>query len=76
MLYSLVACHCVQDSQLSTSTHCDQILHSSFPLTIYLLFAISLHHQGALGMERLSPKRLSAEGLWAGLVYWRPRKIC
>ena len=31
---------------------------------------------GALGMERLSLKRLSAEGLWGGLLYWGPRMIC
>jgi hypothetical protein len=32
--------------------------------------------KGALGMKRLSLKRLSAEGLWGGLLYWGPRKIC
>jgi hypothetical protein len=30
----------------------------------------------ALGMERFSLKRLSAEGLWGGLLYWGPWKIC
>jgi hypothetical protein len=28
--------------------------------------------KGTLGMERLSPKRLSAQGLWGGLLYWEP----
>jgi hypothetical protein len=32
--------------------------------------------KGALGMERFSRKRLSAEGLWGGLLYWEPWKIC
>ena len=32
--------------------------------------------KGALGIERLSLKRLSAEGLWGGLLYWGPWKIC
>jgi hypothetical protein len=32
--------------------------------------------EGALGMEHLSLKRLSAEGLWGGLLYWGPRQIC
>jgi len=32
--------------------------------------------KGALGMEILSPKRLSAEGPWGALLYWRPWKIC
>jgi len=27
-------------------------------------------------MERLSLKRLSAEGLQGGLIYWGPWKIC
>jgi len=27
-------------------------------------------------MERFSPKRLGAEGLWGGLLYWRPWKMC
>jgi len=27
-------------------------------------------------MERFSLKRPSAEGLWAGLLYWGPCKIC
>jgi hypothetical protein len=31
--------------------------------------------KGALGMERLSLKRLSVEGLWGGLLYWEPWKI-
>jgi len=26
----------------------------------------------ALGMERLSLERLSAESLWGGLLYWGP----
>jgi len=26
----------------------------------------------ALGMEHFSLKRLSAEGLWGGLLYWDP----
>jgi hypothetical protein len=30
----------------------------------------------ALGMERFSMKRLSAEGLWGGLLYWGTWKIC
>jgi hypothetical protein len=30
----------------------------------------------ALGMEHFSLKRLSAEGLWGGLLDWRPWKIC
>jgi hypothetical protein len=30
----------------------------------------------ALGMELFSLKRLSAEGLWGGLLYWGPWKIC
>jgi hypothetical protein len=32
--------------------------------------------KGALGMERFSLKRLSVEGLWGGLLYWGPWKIC
>ena len=28
--------------------------------------------KGALGMERFSLRRLSAEGLWGGLLYWGP----
>jgi len=28
--------------------------------------------KGALGMEHFSLKRLSAEGLWGGLLYWGP----
>jgi hypothetical protein len=32
--------------------------------------------KGALGMGRLSLKRLSAEVLWGGLLYWGPQKIC
>ena len=32
--------------------------------------------KGALRMERLSLKRLSAEGLYGGLIYWGPWKIC
>ena len=31
--------------------------------------------KGALGMERFSLKRLSAEGLCGGLLDWRPWKI-
>jgi len=27
-------------------------------------------------MERFSLNRLSAEGLWGGLLYWGPWKIC
>ena len=27
-------------------------------------------------MERFSLKRLSAEGLWGGLLYWGPWNIC
>ena len=30
----------------------------------------------ALGMEYFSLKRLSAKGLWGGLLYWGPWKIC
>jgi len=30
----------------------------------------------ALGIERFSLKRLSVEGLWGGLLYWGPWKIC
>jgi hypothetical protein len=30
----------------------------------------------ALGTGRFSQKRLSAEGLWGGLPYWGPWKIC
>jgi hypothetical protein len=30
----------------------------------------------ALGMELFSLKRLSVEGLWGGLLYWGPWKIC
>jgi hypothetical protein len=26
-------------------------------------------------MEHFCPKRLRAEGLWGGLLYWRPWKI-
>ena len=32
--------------------------------------------KGALGMERFSLNRLSAEGLCGGLLYWGPWKIC
>ena len=32
--------------------------------------------KGALGIEHFSLKRLSAEGLWGGLLYWGPWKIC
>ena len=32
--------------------------------------------KGTLGMEHLSLKRLSAEGLWGGLLYLGPWKIC
>ena len=32
--------------------------------------------EGALGRERFSLKRLSAEGLRGGLLYWGPWKIC
>ena len=32
--------------------------------------------KGVLGIERFSLKRLSAEGLWEGLLYWGPWKIC
>jgi hypothetical protein len=32
--------------------------------------------KGALGMEHLSLKRLSPAGLWGGLLYWGPWKIC
>ena len=32
--------------------------------------------KGALGMEHFSLKRLSAEGLWVGLLNWGPWKIC
>jgi hypothetical protein len=31
--------------------------------------------KGALGIERVSLKRLSAEGLWGGLLYWGPWNI-
>ena len=31
---------------------------------------------GALGMEHCSLKGISAEGLWGGLLYWGPWKIC
>jgi hypothetical protein len=31
--------------------------------------------KGAVGMEHLSLKRLSAEGLLEGLLYWGTRKI-
>jgi hypothetical protein len=31
--------------------------------------------KGTLGMERFSLKRLIAEGLWGGLLYWGPWKI-
>jgi hypothetical protein len=30
----------------------------------------------ALGLECFSLKRLSAEGLWGGLLYWGLWKIC
>ena len=30
----------------------------------------------APGMERFSLKRLSVDGLWGGLLYWGPWKIC
>jgi len=30
----------------------------------------------AVGMEHFSLMRLSAEGLWEGLLYWRLWKIC
>ena len=30
----------------------------------------------APGMERFSLKRLSEAGLWEGLLYWGPWKIC
>jgi hypothetical protein len=29
-----------------------------------------------LGIGHFSLKRLSAEGLWGGLLYWGPWKIC
>jgi len=29
-----------------------------------------------LQIKRFSLKRLSAEGLWGGLLYWGPWKIC
>jgi hypothetical protein len=29
-----------------------------------------------LGVQRLSLKKPSAEGLWGGLLFWGPRKIC
>jgi hypothetical protein len=32
--------------------------------------------KGALGMGRLSLKRLTAEGHERGLIYWGPWKIC
>ena len=32
--------------------------------------------KGALGMEHSSLKRFSVEGLWEGLIYWGPWKIC
>jgi hypothetical protein len=32
--------------------------------------------KGAVEMELLSVKKLDAEGLWGGLLYWGPRKIC
>jgi len=32
--------------------------------------------KGALGIECFSLKRLSAEGLWGGLLYWGCWKIC
>jgi hypothetical protein len=32
--------------------------------------------KGALGLERFSLKRLSAEGLWGGLLYWGLWKMC
>jgi hypothetical protein len=30
----------------------------------------------ALGMEHFSLKRVNVEGLWGGLLYWGPWKIC
>jgi len=30
----------------------------------------------ALGIGRFSLKRLTAEGLWGGFLYWGPWKIC
>jgi len=32
--------------------------------------------KGAVGMERLSLKRFSVEGLWGGHLYWRPWNTC
>jgi hypothetical protein len=32
--------------------------------------------KGALGMERLSLKRLHGEGLGGGLLHWGPWKLC
>jgi hypothetical protein len=32
--------------------------------------------KGDLGMELFSLKRLSAEGIWGGLLYWGPWKMC
>jgi len=32
--------------------------------------------KGALGMEHLSLKRLSVDGLEGGLLYWEPWTIC
>jgi hypothetical protein len=32
--------------------------------------------KGPLGVELLSLKRLSVEGLRGGLLYWGPRKMC
>jgi hypothetical protein len=37
----------------------------------YILFSLEV-----LGMEHFSLKRLSAEGLWGGLLYWGPWNIC
>jgi len=31
---------------------------------------------GSTAMERFSLKRLSAEELWGGLIYWGPWKMC
>jgi hypothetical protein len=31
--------------------------------------------KGTPGMECLSLKRLSVEGLWGGILYWGPQKI-
>jgi hypothetical protein len=54
------------------------ILH---PILIWILAYLSVgaqlgHLKAALGMERFFLNRLSAEGLWGGLLYWGPWKRC